>query len=49
VDERLRIDPGGLGAVGRMGGRLYCRTRERFELPLGRGALDTIVPFETLD
>lgn len=32
VDERLRTDPDLLAAVGRMGGRTYCRTRDRFDL-----------------
>ena len=39
VDERFRTDPDQLAAVGRMGGITYARTRERFELPLGRDAL----------
>lgn len=40
LDERLRTDPAALAAVGRMGGLTWCRTRERFELPHGRPALD---------
>ena len=32
VDESLRIDPEKLGAIGRMGGNFYCRTRDRFEM-----------------
>lgn len=47
IDQRHRIDQGALAAVGRMGGFQYCRTTERFELPPGRGALDTPVPFDT--
>jgi flavin reductase (DIM6/NTAB) family NADH-FMN oxidoreductase RutF len=39
ADERLRIDPDRLAAVARMGGTMYARTRERFELPPGRAAL----------
>jgi flavin reductase (DIM6/NTAB) family NADH-FMN oxidoreductase RutF len=39
VDERFRIDPAALAAVGRMGGITYCRTRERFEIPSGSPAL----------
>jgi flavin reductase (DIM6/NTAB) family NADH-FMN oxidoreductase RutF len=39
VDDRLRADPSVLAAVGRMGGLTWCRTRERFELPMGRPAL----------
>lgn len=39
VDERLRIDPARLRAVGRMGGRTFVRTGDRFDLPFGRDAL----------
>jgi flavin reductase (DIM6/NTAB) family NADH-FMN oxidoreductase RutF len=39
IDERLRIDPEALRAIGRMGGPTYTRTRDRFEMPMGRGAL----------
>ena len=38
VNERYHIDQG-FGAIGRMGGKGYCRTRERFEMPMGRAAL----------
>ena len=37
VNERMHISPQQLDAVGRMGGTSYCTTRERFELPMGRG------------
>jgi flavin reductase (DIM6/NTAB) family NADH-FMN oxidoreductase RutF len=40
IDERFRIDPEVLGAFGRMGGFEYCRTRDRFEMPRGRAALE---------
>lgn len=40
LDERLRVDPDRLQAIGRMGGRGYTRTSDRFELPFGRAALD---------
>jgi flavin reductase (DIM6/NTAB) family NADH-FMN oxidoreductase RutF len=40
VNERLHVDPAGLAAVARMGGLGYCRTHDRFELPMGRAALD---------
>ncbi|MBX3382327.1 MAG: flavin reductase family protein [Phycisphaeraceae bacterium] len=40
MNERLHTDPAGLDAIGRMGGLGYCRTRERFELPMGRAALE---------
>ncbi len=39
LDERGRINPAALAAVGRMGGLGYCRTTDRFELPWGLGAL----------
>lgn len=39
INERFHIDPTNLDAVGRMGGLGYTRTRERFQLPMGRGAL----------
>ena len=32
IFEEFRIDPEKLGAVGRMAGNTYCRTRDRFEL-----------------
>lgn len=38
VGERLHIDQG-IGAIGRMGGRWYCTTRQRFEMPMGEAAL----------
>lgn len=40
IDARHRIDPSALAAFGRMGGPTYTRTRERFDMPMGRGALD---------
>ncbi len=39
VDERHRIDPDRLDAIGRMGGLTYCTTRDRFDIPRGRAAL----------
>ena len=39
VGDRLRVDAAGLDAIGRMGGMSYCTTRDRFEMPMGRGAL----------
>lgn len=42
VNERLHTDYDRLRAIGRMGGLAYCRTRERFEMPMGRGALEAI-------
>jgi flavin reductase (DIM6/NTAB) family NADH-FMN oxidoreductase RutF len=41
VDERLRVDPAKLAAIGRMGGTAYARTRDLFDLPSGRAALGT--------
>ena len=32
INEQLRIDPDKLGAVGRMAGAGYTRTRDRFDL-----------------
>lgn len=40
LDERMRIDPAGLDAIGRMGGFGYTRTRDRFELVAGQAALE---------
>ena len=40
VDERLHIDPTKLRAIGRLGGLGYCTTRDRFDIPRGRAALD---------
>jgi len=39
IDERLRIDPAALDAIGRMGGLGFSRTRDRFDLPWGAAAL----------
>ncbi|GMV24019.1 MAG: hypothetical protein AMXMBFR58_00500 [Phycisphaerae bacterium] len=39
VNERFHVDPVRLDAVGRMGGIEYCNTRERFQVPMGRAAL----------
>lgn len=40
INQRFHIDQGRLDLVGRMGGIMYTRTRDRFELPMGREALD---------
>lgn len=40
VNERMHVDADAVRTVGRMGGMGYCTTRDRFELPVGRGALD---------
>ncbi len=44
IDARYHIDPAALGAVGRMAGVSYCTTRDRFEAPWGRAALDAPDP-----
>ncbi len=44
VNERFHVDPDRLRAIGRMGGRGYATTRDRFELPIGREALDQPPP-----
>jgi flavin reductase (DIM6/NTAB) family NADH-FMN oxidoreductase RutF len=41
INERHHIDPAGLDAIGRMGGLEYCRTRDRFSLPMGVRALES--------
>jgi flavin reductase (DIM6/NTAB) family NADH-FMN oxidoreductase RutF len=40
VNERLHIDADTLRAIGRMGGLWYCRTRDRFQMPMGAEALE---------
>jgi flavin reductase (DIM6/NTAB) family NADH-FMN oxidoreductase RutF len=40
VNERYHTNPDYLAAIGRMGGLTYCRTRDRFEMPMGRAALE---------
>lgn len=40
INDRLHIDAGLLDAIGRMGGPgAYCTTREKIDIPPGRGAL----------
>lgn len=45
VNERLHTDPAKLRAIGRMGGAGYCSTQGRFEMPMGRAALELPDPF----
>ena len=45
VNERLHVDAERLAAVGRMGGIGYVRTRERFEVAMGREGLRGELPF----
>lgn len=40
INERWHIDPAKLAAIGRMGGTTYCRTTDRFEMPMGAAALN---------
>ena len=44
INERFHIDAAGLAAIGRLGGLAYTRTRERFEMPMGRAALELAGP-----
>lgn len=46
VDERWRVDAQRVGAVGRIGGIGYVRTREKFDVPMGRDALTVELPFD---
>ncbi len=39
INERHHIDPVKLAAIGRMGGIGYTRTRDRFEMPMGKASL----------
>jgi flavin reductase (DIM6/NTAB) family NADH-FMN oxidoreductase RutF len=41
VNDRYHADYGMLHSIGRMGGLGYCTTRDRFEMPMGRAALDS--------
>jgi flavin reductase (DIM6/NTAB) family NADH-FMN oxidoreductase RutF len=40
VNDRFHTDADRLAAIGRMGGHGYCRTRDRFQMPPGRAALE---------
>ncbi len=40
LNERFHVDPAALRTIGRMGGLGYCRTNERFEMAMGRAALE---------
>jgi len=41
IDAGHHVDPAALAAVGRMAGMTYCTTRDRFEVPRGRKALES--------
>ena len=45
LDDRMHVDAARLRAIGRMGGLSYCTTRDRFELPRGKDALEADDPF----
>ena len=40
VDEGLRVQPGAVRAIGRLGALDYCTVADRFSLPRGRAALE---------
>lgn len=40
MNDRMHVDPERLRAVGRMAGASYTTTRDRFDLPFGRAALE---------
>jgi len=44
IDERHRIDPAKLAAIGRMAGLTYCSTRHRTDIPFGAKALEAPAP-----
>jgi flavin reductase (DIM6/NTAB) family NADH-FMN oxidoreductase RutF len=44
VNERWHVDAAKLRAIGRMGGLGYTRTRDRFEMPMGKRALELANP-----
>jgi flavin reductase (DIM6/NTAB) family NADH-FMN oxidoreductase RutF len=44
VDDKLRVDPQKLRAIARMGGFTYARTRDRFDMPPNREALQLPPP-----
>lgn len=48
VDDRFHVDPAQLAAVGRMAGLSYCTTRQRFDVPWGRAALQAPDPLARL-
>ena len=42
VNERMHVDPAVIQTIGRMGGMSYCRTGDRFEMPMGAAALESM-------
>lgn len=45
VNDRMHVDADKLAAIGRVGGWGYVTTRDRFEMPPGRAALEGKDPF----
>ena len=45
LNDRMHVDAEKLRAVGRMGGTSYCTTRDCFDVPRGRDALEADDPF----
>lgn len=41
INSRFHTDPSRLKAIGRMGGISYCRTGDRFDMPMGAASLRT--------
>jgi flavin reductase (DIM6/NTAB) family NADH-FMN oxidoreductase RutF len=39
LNDRFHVNADVLAAIGRMGGLAYCRTHDRFEMPMGRKVL----------
>jgi flavin reductase (DIM6/NTAB) family NADH-FMN oxidoreductase RutF len=39
INDRYHVDPDRLAAIGRIGGLGYTRTRDRFDMPMGKTAL----------
>jgi len=46
LNERWHVDAAKIRAIGRMGGLGYTRTRDRFEMPMGRNALTIPDPLQ---
>ena len=50
LDDKLHVQQDALHTLGRLGGPLYCRTREQFAMKRGQAALDEAPPaFEAPD
>lgn len=44
INDRFHIDPAATQHVGRLGGAGYCTVRDRFEIPMGRRAIEEHPP-----